>query len=68
MLVCLERAFAQIIHYVPYKDRDASAKLSAYNQPLFKKKKKLEQSLYPSLHVEQGSGSHHEHHTAQPSV
>jgi len=32
---CLERAFVRITHYkVPNKDRDASAKLSAYNQPL----------------------------------
>lgn len=40
MLVDLERVLPQIIQYVPYKDKDITVKLSAYNQPpfLFKKK------------------------------
>lgn len=39
MLVDLERVLPQIIQYVPYKDKDITVKLSAYNQPpfLFKK-------------------------------
>lgn len=68
MLVDLERVLPQIIQYVPYKDKDITVKLSAYNQPPFLFKKNNKTKHKPSLDIEQRSGIYREHHKAQISV
>lgn len=51
------------------KDRDSSAKLSAYIQPLLKKKNLKPRIIsVPLFAIEQGSDMTDEHHTAQPFV